>query len=158
MIKIIATSDNHGYIDPINEILKNHSNADFYLHMGDVCCNPKLIRPFVAVRGNNDYDYDLPDYKVIEVNDKNRIFMAHSHQYIFNKQRMIDEAKENKCNIILYGHTHVFSDSIVDGIRMINPGSCLYNRDHSKPCYAEITIDDKGEIQANKIELTSFFY
>ena len=156
MIKIIAASDNHGYIDPIQEILSQNSNADFYLHMGDVCADPKLIRPFIAVRGNNDY-YDLPDYKVIEINDKNRVFMVHGYQYTFNKEKMIEEAKSHNCNIILCGHTHVFYDDEKEGIRIVNPGSCLYNRDHSKPCYAEIIIDN-NTITVTKRELTSYFY
>lgn len=158
MIKIIAASDNHGYVDPIHEILQQNGNADFYLHMGDVCCNPKLIIPFVAVRGNNDYQYELPEYRVIEVNEKNRIFMVHSHQYVFNKNRLIEEAKEHNCNIILFGHTHTYAENEIDGIKLINPGSCLYNRDHSKPCYAEITIDDNNTINSKRINLTSYIY
>lgn len=158
MIKIIAASDNHGYLDPIKEILDNNNTADYYLHMGDVCCDPKLIHPFVAVKGNNDFGYDLPVSKVIEVNDKNRILMTHGHHYVFDKSKILTEAKEQNCNIVLFGHTHTFTDKEIDGIRIINPGSCFYNRDHSKPCYAEITIDETNNIEVKRVDITSLIF
>ena len=157
MIKIVATSDNHGYLDSIQEILNKNSNADFYLHMGDCCCNPMDIRPFVAVKGNNDYNLDLPEHKVIEINKDNRIFMVHGHQYTFNIARMVEEAKKERCNIILCGHTHTFADYVKEGVRIINPGSCTYNRDYSNPCYAVITIDDNNSIKVDKVELERLF-
>ena len=156
MIRIIAASDNHGNLSSIEEILNQNSNGDYYLHMGDCCCNPKDIAPFVSVKGNNDYNSDLPEYRVIEIDDKNRIYMIHGHQYAFNISKLVDEAKKNNCNIILCGHTHLFTDYSKEGVRIINPGSCYYNRDRSNPCYALITIDLEG-INVIKKELSSYF-
>lgn len=157
MVKIIACSDNHGYIEPINEILNANQNADFYLHMGDCCMNPAMISPFCSVMGNNDYYDSLPDYRVIQVDNNHKIFMTHGHYYSFNKSRLIVDAKKHDCNIVLCGHTHCYLDTVIDGIRVINPGSCFYNRDHSTPCYAIVTIDEKGEINVEKKELSSYF-
>lgn len=156
MVKIIACSDNHGNLEPIFDILNNNQNADFYLHMGDCCMDSNKIRPFCSVMGNNDYDDKLPDYRIIQVDDNNKIYMTHGHYFSFNKSRMIEEAKKNNCNIILCGHTHCFQDKEIDGVRVINPGSCYYNRDRSEPCYAIITID-KGIIKVEKKELSVYY-
>lgn len=156
MIKIVAASDNHGYLDPIEEILNCNSNADYYLHMGDCCDNPKTILPFVSVKGNNDYNLDLPDYRVIKIDDENSIFMIHGHQLYCDEDDLINEAKKHNCNIILYGHTHTFEDISKNGYRLINPGSCMYNRDRSEPSYAIITID-KGIINVKRINLDRLY-
>lgn len=157
MIKIIAASDNHGNLEPINKILQKNHKADFYLHMGDCCCNPRDIRPFSIVKGNNDYSLDLPEYKILEIDEHNRIFMIHGHQYTFNIARLVEEAKKEKCNIVLYGHTHTFADYEKEGIRIINPGSCSYNRDRSNPCYAEIIINNDNSIKVNRIDLERLY-
>ena len=156
MIKIIAASDNHGNLSSIEEILNQNSNGDFYLHMGDCCCDPKEISPFISVKGNNDYLSDLPEYRIIDIDNNNRVYMVHGHQYVFNISKLVDEAKKNNCNIVLCGHTHLFTDYIKEGVRIINPGSCYYNRDRSNPCYALITIDSKG-INVVKKEISSYF-
>lgn len=156
MVKIVACSDNHGYLEPIKDILNENPDADFYLHMGDSCVDSKLIWPFCSVMGNNDYDYNLPDDRVINVNDSNKIYMTHGHYYVFNKSSLIRDAKKNNCNIVLCGHTHCFDDTTIEGIRVINPGSCFYNRDRSQPCYALITIDDDNNIQVVKKGLNNY--
>lgn len=156
MIKIIAASDNHGDLDSIQEILNQNNNADFYLHMGDCCCNPNQIKPFVSVKGNNDYSFELPDYRIINIDSNNKVFMVHGHQYVFNISKLVEDAKKNDCNIILCGHTHLFTDYYKEGVRIINPGSCYYNRDRSNPSYALITIDS-DEIKVIKKELSSYY-
>lgn len=142
MIKIVVASDNHGDLDSIKQILNDNPNADYYFHLGDNCQEASLINPFCSVRGNNDYDTNLPDYRVIDIGDSYKVFLIHGHQFSFNFEGLIKEAKKKGCNIVLFGHTHKFFDSIVDNIHIINPGSCFYNRDMSPSCYARIIIKD----------------
>lgn len=152
MIKIVVASDNHGDLDSIKTILEENHNYDYYLHTGDSCVDPSFMVPFSCVKGNNDYFYDYPQYRVIKIDENNTILMIHGHQFIYNKDKAISMAKENYCNIVLYGHTHVFNDEMIDGIRLINPGSCYYNRDRSEPCYARIYIDN-NIIKVERINL-----
>ena len=64
--------------------------------------------------------------------------MTHGHLYnvIFGMDRLYYLAKENNCNLVLYGHTHIQKMEEHDGIIFLNPGSVLDNN------YA-IVLEDK---------------
>ena len=153
MIKIVAVSDNHGDLDGIKQILNDNPNADYYFHLGDNCQDSSLIKPFCSIRGNNDYDINLPDYRVIDIGENNKVFLIHGHQFSFNMNGLVKEAKNRGCNIIIFGHTHLFHNSIIDGVHIINPGSCFYNRDMSPCCYAKITINN-NDISVERVNLS----
>lgn len=150
--KIVLASDNHGDIDSINKVLNDNPQADYYLHCGDLCFNPEYARPFLAVKGNNDWDLDLEKEKILEI-DNHRILMLHGHGYTNSIESLANKALDNKCDVLFFGHTHEYTDIEYFGIRMINPGSTLYNRDFSEACYAIIEIDDRGIITSKRVNL-----
>lgn len=152
-MKIVLCSDNHGNISQLKRILNDNQKADYYLHCGDSQMNDVDLRPFVSVKGNNDYGSYFPDFKVFEILN-HRILMIHGNRYIFMNSFILlaKKARELACDMVFFGHTHIFFDDYVDGIRMINPGSCFYNRDGSAPSYVTIEMDETN-IFAKKHDL-----
>lgn len=153
--KIVLCSDNHGDIDAVRKILNDNPNADYYFHCGDFCDDPTLVSPFVIVKGNNDWDYDLDKQRIFEIGN-HRILMIHGNGYTFSIKDLTNKTIDEGCDTVFFGHTHEFYDEMHNGIRMVNPGSCLYNRDYSSPCYARVTIDENDEIIVEKVDLADY--
>ncbi len=143
-MKIVLCSDNHSNFLALDKILSDNPNADYYWHLGDSESNSiDRLSPFVSVLGNNDY-LDLPIYRVIEACN-HRFLLTHGHRFLGNDLNALYYlAKENNCDVVLYGHTHMFSDYSYNGVRFINPGSCSHNRDGNKPTYVILNINNKN--------------
>lgn len=152
MLKICLVSDNHGDLGSIRKILNDNPACDYYFHAGDCLVEPFEIAPFVAVEGNNDWNYDYPKQRIFEIGG-HRILLMHGHSYCWSMDLMVDKAKQEKCDVIFFGHTHSYMDKTVNGIRIINPGSCFHNRDMTSPSYARVYLMDDGKIKANRIDL-----
>lgn len=150
-MKIIVVSDNHGK-DCLNEILHIHKGADMFIHCGDSEQSIDELQNFISVRGNNDY-YDFDMHRLMKLLNY-KILILHGHHYLYgtNKTLLIEKAKEIECNIVFFGHTHIFEHSIIDNIHFINPGSLNYNRDGSRPCYAEVILENNN-IRVRKVYL-----
>lgn len=149
MTEIIVCSDNHGKKKVLESILQKYPHADAYIHCGDNELDYESMKPFDAVTGNNDTFYKYPKSLVVDVKGT-RIFVAHGHlmRYRHIEDDIIALAKEHRCTIACYGHTHVPVVKDVDGILLINPGSLYYNRDGSPTCFAKITItEDKVTVE-----------
>lgn len=152
MLKICLCSDNHGDYDSILKILKDNPGCDYYLHAGDSMMEPEKMSPFASVSGNNDWYYDYPQERILEIGG-HRILLSHGHHYTYSLSTLADRAKEFQCDTFFYGHTHIFNDSLYNGIRLINPGSTYYNRDLSDPCYARVYILEDGRIKVERVDL-----
>ncbi|SKA01982.1 metallophosphoesterase family protein [Anaerorhabdus furcosa] len=141
-MKIVVISDNHGRVEPLQEILQYHQDADVFIHCGDSELPVEYLSGYVAVRGNNDFYAELPDYRVLDLGE-HRILVAHGHRLMFldNRELLVNKAKSLDCDIVCFGHTHVFESRCIDNIYLVNPGSISRNRDGSAPCYAIITIE-----------------
>ena len=150
MLKICICSDNHGDLNSIKQILNDNPACDYYFHLGDSCLPPDIIEPFISVLGNCDF-YDYPKYRALQI-DKYKILMIHGNGYVDIFDDLIELAKKNQFDIVLYGHTHRFKDEIIDGIYFINPGSTTRSRDILGNCYAILTIDD-DDIKVVRVEL-----
>ena len=149
-MKIVVCSDNHSSVKTLEKILKDNPNCDYYWHLGDSeAFSEKELYPFISVQGNNDY-LNLPYCRIIEVG-KHRFMLTHGHRHLRGDlNTFYHYAKSNQCDVVLYGHTHMFSDYTYNDVRFINPGSCLYNRDGSEACYAILNINEKGNIKVLK--------
>lgn len=155
MIKIVLASDNHRDRSVVEKIAMIVNDADYYWHLGDseeADCD--MIRPFISVKGNCDHDNSLPRERVFNIGN-HRFILMHGHIYYDGSiAPLAQRAESESCDILLYGHTHVFSDEMINNIRCINPGSCRIPRDSDTPTYAVLTIDDNGMIKVEKRELT----
>lgn len=142
-MKIIVTSDNHGLKNELHHLRELYQDYDAFIHCGDSEMTLKELSGWASVAGNNDYYAVLPDFRIVNVKGY-KILVMHSHliSYFNRTQRMIDMAKKHDCRMVCFGHTHIFTNEIRDGVHLINPGSMRYNRDGSQPCYALIHIND----------------
>lgn len=147
MTKIVLMSDSHGDNLAIDRVLLANKDADYFYHMGDLCDDPQRYPCICFLKGNNDYCFDMPEQLVSTI-EHHRIWMTHSHRFFsfqMNRRKLLAyKANELKCDMVFYGHTHLYDDSIVDGVHLLNPGSLQYNRDGSDPGYMVILLDENG--------------
>lgn len=144
-MKLVVVSDNHGLKQPIDDIRRQHLDADAFFHCGDSELPIRFLDGFAAVCGNNDYTVELPESRIVELNGL-RIFVTHGHRYLLfgRVDMLLSKAIYENCQLVLFGHTHCFYHEVIEGIHFVNPGSIAHNRDGSMPSYAVITVDDSG--------------
>ena len=141
VIRICVVSDNHSRMKPIQDLPVIEKDCDFFFHLGDSREPVRPYGPYAQVRGNNDF-YDVPDSRVIDLGD-HRIYMNHGTHLVYygNYKYIAREARKRHCDIALFGHTHVYCDAEVDGVRCLNPGSIWHNRDGREPGYMILTLE-----------------
>ena len=153
-MKIVVCADNHSSKKALESILNKHQDADYYFHLGDSELTVDLLKPFASVKGNNDFDPNLPIDRVVDTKHHS-FYLTHSHTYSSNLELMVKAAKQNDCDVCLFGHSHEFYDQTINGVRLINPGSCRMNRGGYKPSYLVLDVDDNGNMDV-KIEYLTF--
>lgn len=144
MIRLCCVSDNHRKVEVLDRIMKNYPNCDAYLHAGDSELDWDTLSAWTAVvAGNNDYNLDFNDIEVVTVKGY-RILLTHSHLVVSSKriERLVAMAHQYQCQMVVFGHTHVFFAKEVDGVFLFNPGSVYYNRDYSDPCFGVVEVDE----------------
>ena len=153
-MKYLIVSDIHGASDSAEIIIDafNKENCDYILCLGDILYhgprndlpneyNPKkvisILNPYsdkiIAIKGNCEaevdqmvLDFKINDYLDMNINGLN-CHLEHGHH--------LDEYN-GKCDIILYGHTHIPDNSIKNNIRYFNPGSITLPKNNTKRSYA----------------------
>ncbi len=162
-VRIVAVSDNHGLEEPIVRIRQVYSKeADYFFHLGDSEFPKRMLHGYACVRGNNDYYGDLPEYLTIQI-DKYKILLCHGHHDMYwrNVAPLVKRAKNMGCQIVFFGHTHMYTEIESDGIILLNPGSIRYNRDGSKPTYMIVNLyEDHIEtkrMEYEKLEIRKHF-
>ena len=162
-MKIMIASDIHGsafYCEKLLEAYKREG-AERLLILGDILYhgprndlpkeyNPKAVitmlnsmkEDLLCVRGNCDMYTSLPTIDIRTVCDK-KIMATHGYEQNvkFGLYDLQLDAVSNKCDIVLFGHTHTPLSLYKDGIYYFNPGS-VYDG-----CYAE-KAQNQVQIQA----------
>ena len=152
-MKILITSDTHGYYNEISDFVIDNGKIDLILHAGDTTSDAKAIEyetgiELVCVRGNNDFfDNINEDCELIDI-DNNRILLTHGHKENVYRgyEKLLDKANNYGANIVVFGHTHVYLNKNYNGILLINPGSPSLPRD-GKAGFVIMDIKDKIDIQ-----------
>lgn len=141
-MKIIVVSDSHGKHEALENILNTYPQASAYIHCGDIEESPHEFPQFITVKGNNDLYFDYPEERILELAG-HRMLITHSHMYMYNKRLALlaKAAKEHNCDMVCYGHTHIASDDVYEGIRILNPGSIWRARDGRGPSYAVVDME-----------------
>ena len=151
-MRILVLSDSHRHNFNLFTAITEEPTAEVVYFLGDGANEfeeAKLIygreQAFIGVRGNCDFSSSFPDRDIRVICGK-RIMATHG--YVQNvKFGLTDlqlEAVSEKCDIVLYGHTHIPLNTYKDGIHYFNPGSL---RDG---CYGVIDITDNGIMCINK--------
>ena len=160
-LEIIIVSDNHRVKKGLEKVLERYTDADCFLHCGDsnLDRSTDVMRPFVTVRGNTDYQQGYAEDEFVELESGVKIWVTHGHRYSVNNGTadLVKSAK-NECSatmveippidIIAYGHTHKVDVKMQDGFLVINPGSIAKPRDGSQRTYGRLLIkSDCYEVQ-----------
>lgn len=130
-MRLLILSDSHGDTASLRRILRSQPDAQALIFCGDGEEDLKTILPDFPnitahmVKGNGDWSAKLPLMRTIELCEK-RIFMAHGHTYGVkgDDSDIIFAAKQEGCHILCYGHTHIARSDYIDGMYIVNPGSC----------------------------------
>ena len=148
-MKLGIISDTHGVLR--EEVIEYLQECNYIIHAGDVG-NKDIIdkldsiaKTFV-VRGNNDKDewgLTLPEYREIEM-DEILIYLVHDKADIPKDLKEVD--------LVIYGHSHKFTNEKIDNIVYLNPGACGRKR-FSLPLSMAIVEVNLDDIRVEKIDL-----
>lgn len=125
-MKIALLSDTHNLLRP--EVLATLSGAEAILHAGDINSQQILdqlreFAPVYAVRGNADKEWAeyLPLFLDFQL-DGLRVYMTHKKKDLLTDLSPYD--------LVVFGHSHAYSDIQQGRTRIVNPGSCGPRRFH----------------------------
>lgn len=147
MSRIAVVSDSHGRYDNLSAFRKQLGQVDALWHLGDCAEDaPEIARAlncgFVDVRGNCDPFSDAPLKQIVDWHGK-RFLLLHGHT-VSGRLNLLYLAKEQRCDAVLFGHSHVASVECVDGVWLINPGSLSRPRSSAGPSMALLLLEDDG--------------
>lgn len=124
-MKIAIVSDTHNNMANLKKAIEwiKKENIQIILHCGDISSQETIneaTKLFTDgkmhfVKGNADFDLDLPDNLELEFNNKKIGFVHFPPQ----AKKM---AQSGKFDLVFYGHTHRAWDEKVGECHMINPG------------------------------------
>jgi putative phosphoesterase len=150
--KIAVISDTHSLLRP--EIKERLKECELILHAGDISSQETADEIMECgktyfVRGNADKGHwaeEIP--ATIELNIYGlEIYMLH------NCKLIEDDVSEK--DIVIYGHSHKYSQTVKDGVCLFNPGSCGPRRFHQEITMAILTVDERdGSFFFEKVDVS----
>lgn len=148
--KIAVISDTHGLLR--EEVVKILKTCDVILHGGDMDCEQvyrKLqeLGKLYAVRGNNDF------FRAKELPCEMERELYGIRFYMLHDKSMISYEKEQRADVIIYGHSHQYEMHRGEGKIYLNPGSCGRERFRLPITMAILFLDtETKEISIERIE------
>ena len=135
-MKILVLSDSHAALSFMQYCIRK-IQPDAVIHLGDHYDDGETLREaFPGIRlfqvaGNCDRYRCPPDAcEVMLITlDGVRLYMTHGHRHKVKQATcaLLADARKDRADIALYGHTHVpncYQEP--DGLWVLNPGSCGY--------------------------------
>lgn len=149
-MKIAIISDTHDLLR--HEVIQQIQMSDAVVHAGDFSSQKvidsikkemKKPEAFYGVRGNNDKDWaeGMPESLKFEIAGV-PFFVVH------NKKHLPEDL--GKAQLVIFGHSHKYSQEEKDGRLYLNPGSCGKRRFHQEISMAVVHIFD-GKWTVEKI-------
>ena len=138
-----------------NSVFEAFLGVDLILHAGDILIEEVLLQlaaiaPVQAVSGNND-SYEIytkhGTRKIITINGK-RIGMTHGISRGKTHMSAYSEFIDDNVDCIVYGHSHIPQNEIINNILFFNPGSATQRRFQPRHSVGILHVDQKivGEI------------
>ena len=154
-MRAVVISDSHRDYRNVQQILLSQSKAEIVFFCGDGIEEIEDLKNsfpeklFICVRGNCDWGTSCKTTEFFTMNGR-KIMITHGHLYQvkFTYQNIINTARENGCEILLFGHTHTAYVDYMDGLYIMNPGSAH----GSYGTYGTLDITEKS-IVANIVRL-----
>jgi len=121
-MKIVIFSDNHRDIESVRWIVATNPDADRIISLGDSEMREHELTNMgiFGVKGNYPFEPDFPYDMVMEFEGW-RVFMTHGHRYYVKSgtYNLYHEARNQNCQVALFGHTHQAFIKNEDGILLI---------------------------------------
>ncbi|HIX34710.1 MAG TPA: metallophosphatase family protein [Candidatus Gemmiger avium] len=145
-MNLIILSDTHGLLRPA--VLELLQSADAILHTGDI--NSQAIvdqlasfAPLYVVRGNNDKEWAaaIPHDLTVTL-DGVRFYMVHNKKDV--------PADLTGADVVVFGHSHKYSEERRRDVLWLNPGSCGPRRFHQEITLMRAQVTS-GSIRVEKI-------
>ena len=145
-MKLAILSDTHGLLRP--EVTEQLKNVDAILHGGDI--NKQSIvdaleqyAPLYVVRGNNDKDWaqHIPHDRTVALGGL-VFFLVHNQKDV--------PADLSGVDVVVFGHSHKYSQTEKGGVLWLNPGSCGPRRFHQEITMMTAEIAD-GALRVEKV-------
>ena len=137
-IRIAVISDTHGWLRRC--VVRQVQDCSHILHAGDIIHESDLDElalygQLYAVRGNNDWRMpgvrDLAGYLRFQIG-RVSFLMVHDRWDVPRNLQGVD--------IVVFGHSHCYSEEIIDGRLWLNPGSCGRTRFGGSATMAKLTL------------------
>ncbi|WP_248509206.1 metallophosphoesterase [Sporosarcina sp. NCCP-2222] len=146
-MKIIVLSDTHGDLETVQAVSAMPADAIFHCGDSELTLDAAVWKTMRTVKGNCDRERQFPDQVVQRVGNK-QILVVHGHQHDCNRSLLplYYEALEQKADIVLFGHTHLYGAEMKDDILFLNPGSPVLPRRGKEPTYAIIEWEQDATV------------
>jgi len=128
MTKLCVISDSHKSWRGINEVLNQHADCDYIIHLGDHDYDMDdfagVRRRLIGVSGNCDPFSTLPGTRIFPV-EGIKLLLTHGDAFgvKYGLNDLADRCRREGCALGLFGHTHSAVDTTLAGVRLINPGA-----------------------------------
>ena len=127
-MNLIILSDTHGLLRPA--VLELLQNAAAILHAGDINSQAVVDKlasfaPLYVVRGNNDKDWaDAIPHDLTVALEGVRFYMVHNKKDV--------PANLTRADVVVFGHSHKYSEERRGDMLWLTPGSCGPRRFHQE--------------------------
>ena len=144
-MRIGIIADTHGLLRP--EAVEALRGADAIVHAGDVGGEHVLdglreLAPVTYVEGNND-DGDGTDIVRVTIGGL-RILLTHILARPRKPDpRIVDSLRRKPADLVVFGHSHLPHDEVIDGVRYFNPASAGPRR-FDYPVSVGIIVDGRA--------------
>jgi putative phosphoesterase len=138
-----------------DEIFEIFLGADLIIHAGDIVEEVAIkqledIAPVIAVHGNRDPEslkFSLPESRILELKGF-RIGVLHGHgDKGTTRSRLPEFFKNETLDCIIFGHSHIPFNQIINNTLYFNPGSPTAKKRQKYPSVGIILLD--SEIHAS---------
>ena len=143
---ITIFSDSHGDLNALDKLRPAFLKSNKIVFLGDGRNDLKTIAldfgyKTYMVDGNCD-GYSLDPELIFSVGNF-KILAVHGHRFYVKDglNNLILYAKEQGCNVALFGHTHLPTLLDINGVKLINPGTISLNGKRRTYCVLEIDGD-----------------
>lgn len=147
-MRILIISDSHGRTDNIEQLKSSEGRFDMVIHCGDGAGDADYIAailgcPVRCVTGNCDFFAGGRAVLDFEIEGK-KVHVEHGQRLPYrNEGEMLDFARVNGYNLLLFGHTHCQVIKNDGNYCVVNPGSISKPRD-GMPSYVVMKTDGRG--------------
>ncbi|MFC7058008.1 metallophosphoesterase family protein [Halovenus salina] len=144
-----------------NSFLETIRSVDHVIHTGDfdskgaLADAQDLAPALTAVHGNMDPQIGLPTVATVEVGGVEFVVTHGTGSRGGWEQRVADAVAEHATTddaVGVAGHTHELTDTVYDGVRILNPGSVTGANPADRPTMVTVTAED-GDLDVTVHEL-----